>query len=587
MSWDPSIATIKRSNTIDPITWSPCSRFIAIGQTDSMGEVQILDAITFKQLKSFVPPHSHTKLLTFCPESHSLMWVGHGSGAFITWDLQTGVLDGEIPIGEGGPADCVRSITHSQCGTMFGVLFDGYCTTAINTYDVLSSTPIHYHPIEGWVVRTIWTHGECLRYAIFELRSITIWEVGFASSHPPTLVESLPGPDNFDPTEGFLFLPTHSRFAFILHDTAFVWDAQHSKLLLHSVDAKDLRGMTFSSDGCFFACGTSGRELYLWKESPAGYILHQKLMYSGISHRPLLSPNGQSIITSSFSTLRLWHTMDSTTSPSTLPTQGPRPTERFILGFSPDGSLVAVGRSAYDTATVLNLTSGSPWLTINTDMEIYGLWVTGSTLGIVGDGKIVTWNLLAEDGVLGADECINDGVQTTTFDCSALDKSIVTPFTSISPDFNYLAIIGLAVTGLGVDGSLHLGIHDLSTGKCLAETQSMGHRPWFTPDGCEVWSGGQPEKFQGWAIVRDSGSDLLKLEELESTQYPPEGCPWRSPHGYNITDDGWILDPDEKRLLWLPSYWRLGEIRKEWSGRFLAFLVSELPEAGILEFLED
>ena len=586
MSWDPSIATIRRSNIIYPVAWSLCSKFVAIGQTDSVAEVQILDAITLKQLKSIVLPHSHTKLLTFCPGGRSLMWVGHDSEAFISWDLQTGVLDGEIPIGEGGPANCVSSITHSQCGMMFGVLFDGCFPTAIKTYDVLSSTPIHYHPIEGWITGTIWTHGECLRYAIFELRSITIWEVGFASSHPPTVVESLPGPDNFDPTEGFLFLPTHSRFAFILHDTAFVWDAQHSKLLLHSVDAKDLRGMTFSSDGCFFACGTSGRELYLWKESPTGYILHQKLISNGASYSPLLSPNGQSIIRSSHSTLQLWHTMDSATFPSALPTQGPRPTERFILGFSPGGSLVVVARSAYNTATVLNLTPGSPWLTINTDMEIYGVWVTRSTLGVIGDGMIVTWNLLAEDGVFDAVENINDSVQTTTFDCSALDKSIVTPFTSISPDFNYLAIIGLAVTGLAENGSLHLGIHDLSTGKCLAETQSMGHRSWFTPDGCQVWSGGHSERFQGWAIVRDSGSDLLKLEELESTQYPPEGCPWKSPHGYSVTDDGWILNPDGKQLLWLPSNWRSGEIRKEWHGRFLAFLESELPEAGILEFPE-
>ena len=84
-------------------------------------------------------------------------------------------------------------------------------------------------------------------------------------------VESLPTPDNFDPSKPFLFLPTHSRLAFVFEGAVFVWDTQHSKLLLNSVDVGQYwEGMTFSSDSHFFTCGTVGPEVYLWKESPTG-----------------------------------------------------------------------------------------------------------------------------------------------------------------------------------------------------------------------------------------------------------------------------------------------------------------------------
>ena len=58
---------------------------------------------------------------------------------------------------------------------------------------------------------------------------------------------------------------------------------------------------------------------------------------------------------------------------------------------------------------------------------------------------------------------------------------------------------------------------------------------------------------------------------------------WESPRSYNITDNGWVLSPRGKRLLWLPHHWRLGETYRTWGGRFLGSLHSELPEAVILE----
>jgi hypothetical protein len=453
-----------------------------------------------------------------------------------------------------------------------------------------SAHPYIYHPVKGLVTRKIWTHDGYLQYATLESGSITIWQVGFASEHPATEVKSLPTPDNFNPSERFLFLPTLCRLAFILQETVLVWDAQHSKLLLNSVDVKKPFIMTFSPDGCFFACGTHGTEIYLWKESPTGYILHQKLISNQTSYRLLFSPDGQPIILSSGSALQLWCTMDSTTPPPTRSTTSPSTHSthtlqyqgNFILGFSPDESLVAVARLGDKTAVILDLTSGSPHLIIDTGMRIRSLGVTGSTVVVTDGWTVVTWNLPAGGGVFDARARIDDSVQTTVLDHSVSSGPQWIQSALISPDLNYLAIVGYPA-----QRDLHLWIYDLSTGKHLAKTSQIGHhKPLFSPDGHEIWQK-YLGKWKRWANIKNCKSDLSNLEYLGSTEYQPEGCPWVSSHGYKVTDDGWVLSSDGKRLLWLPLHWRVGKEVMVWSGQFLVFLHNQLPEAVVLKLLEE
>jgi hypothetical protein len=209
MEWDSSIATMKSLIASRHIAWSPCSRFIVatidgfnqVTGVESKGGAQILDAVTLERLGSFAPPESRTfpwspcQLLTFSPERSLLTWVSGSPKGIFSWDVQTGVLVSGIPM-EGEPT-MFSSITYSQCGTMFGVSLDHDGVTVIGTYNALSGIPIRYHPIQGLIARTIWTHGECLRFATLESGSITVWELEYASEHPVTEVESLPIPDNF------------------------------------------------------------------------------------------------------------------------------------------------------------------------------------------------------------------------------------------------------------------------------------------------------------------------------------------------------------------------------------------------------
>ena len=195
ISWNPAVATLTHLSNIASPTWSPCSRFIAflILQADTIQleyEIILLDAVTFKQLKSFtlsytppsLPPRCYLPLLAFSPNSQLLTWSDPRSGEHVSWDLQTGVPVSRIPIKWGTPTMHARSTTYSVCGTMLGVLFKDDGTFAIGTYNILSSAHIHCHPIEGGVMDTIWTHGECIQFATFIPGSIIVWEVRFTST---------------------------------------------------------------------------------------------------------------------------------------------------------------------------------------------------------------------------------------------------------------------------------------------------------------------------------------------------------------------------------------------------------------------
>ena len=87
----------------------------------------------------------------------------------------------------------------------------------------------------------------------------------------------------------------------------------------------------------------------------------------------------------------------------------------------------------------------------------------------------------------------------------------------------------------------------------------------------------------GWKVIKDNESGAT---ELKGTGCLPVVPPWNSPKGYKVTDDGWILSPTQKPLLWLPHRWRSDEMSRTWSGRFLGLLHAELPEIVIFEFFD-
>jgi ABC-type nitrate/sulfonate/bicarbonate transport system permease component len=88
-------------------------------------------------------------------------------------------------------------------------------------------------------------------------------------------------------------------------------------------------------------------------------------------------------------------------------------------------------------------------------------------------------------------------------------------------------------------------------------------------------------------VRRVSGGQ--RVLELVGTEHLPQGSPWVSSHGYQVTDDWWILGPDGKRLLMLPPLWQSwSAVQRVWKGRFLALLHANVLsiETGVQAVVE-
>ncbi|KAF9786457.1 hypothetical protein BJ322DRAFT_788542 [Thelephora terrestris] len=580
ISWEP-VVTAVRNDPIRDVAWSPCNRFIAIVSAT----VEILDAVTLKRLNTFETPSSlDSPRLCFSPDGHSLTLFYHGR--FTSWDLQTG-----------GPAGTVLSVspllphdhfssTHSTDGKILAAVLNPRLSIA--TYDLLSRTQTCTHrvPKRRPLVHPIWTHGECLRFATLESGSITIWEIAFASTHPPAEVESFPAPDEIAHGEQFLFLPALSRLAFAHQGSILVWDIKDSKFLLNSrstiLNSYHHHRCSFSSDGRFFAYLTAEREVSVWKESSAGYTLHQKLtfpsedMHSG----PHLSPNGKSVVVVLGSAIHLWHTKDQDLPLFSVPSQR-HAWDSSILVFSPDETLAALGTPLGNTVTILDLRSGDPRLVIDTGMEVECLGMTGNTIVAVCWGKAITWSI-PEKSTLNATADVNDSIRVTLFrSCSFRYQKPASM--SISPDSGRVLIWGPLIKHSY--GSVE--IYDVSTGKRLAGVRLPRDlsSASFTLDGLEVW-GEDSCSMIGWKVVEDSESGITELERLEPTTFPPELLPSNSFCGHRIMHDGWIISPTKKRLLWLPNHWRSDDWLPSWGRRLLGLKCRGTSDVVILEFFE-
>ena len=586
MSWDQNTTAIMYPSVIELAVWSPCSKFIAIACHDTT-MADVLDSATLQRLQTLESPQDiSTKCmaLVFSPDSRILSCVGHWDGDpfVVSWDLQTGGV-ASVVRWEGLTQRVVQkpSVTYSADGRMVGVFYwyrdDANITILIS--DVTSGVRVDSHSINGRVPlsKDIWTYGESLQFATADWTAITIWEVGFTSGAIPTEVETLPALNQFstEPWRKILFFPAPCRLAFISGNDVTVWDIRNSEYLLCGPNTGFYPEMSFSSDGRFFASSIDGSGVYLWKESPTGYILHGKLATGADPPRPFLSPNGESIVAFGSRTIRLWRTKSFIAPPSSTLTRASQGTENFVLDFSPDEILAVIARQGDNTVTILSLKSGVPQLSIGASVGVCGLGVIGNTVVAIGDQKAITWNLPAGDFVPDARVGLKDSSRMINYRRCDLQFGNVLG-ASISSDSRHIALTIQFLTK-----SLH--IYSISTGKGLGWWHTRGHAPRFSPDGCDIWCADDKGEADVWRVVGGQKA-LERLEQIVDIEHPPEGYPWGSSRGYRVTDDWWILGPDGKRLLMLPPPWQSDAVRRVWKGWFLLLLHGGLPEPVILEF---
>ena len=563
----------------------------------------MLDSATLQRLQTLEPPQgifTNLRAFIFSPDGRILTCssVGYTDSSdqelcVVSWDLQTGgvasVIRWKRPRRE---AIGRHPVSYLANGKMVGVCYYSREEKAldISIFDVASGVHMHSHSFNDITLLSdhlfespIWNHGESLRFATADATTITIWEVGSTSGTTATEVETLPAPDGFDDERKSVQVLLSSRRLALAHSDrcqVLVWDGRNPRYLLDYKDAKlHYPRMFLSSDGRFFACSTTTSDFYLWKESPSGYVLHGTLTPSVIHPRLLLTPNGESIVAFGGCTIQLLRTKSLTTPPSTL-TRAPRRADHFILEFSPDGLLAVAAMRGGNIVMALNLKSGVPQFTIDAGVGVCGLGVIGNAVVVIGDWKVITWDLPAGDCVPGTRVGLEDNSWTINLTSPRYEDVTVTG-ASISSDLHHivLATVELLHTNVLV-GFLH--VYCASTGEHLGKESTWGYTPRFSLDGCGIWCASDHGEVGVWRV----GGKRGVLELLESTvdmEHPPEGNPWGSSHGYRITNDWWILGPDGRRLLMLPPPWQSYAVQRIWRGQFLALLHGELSEPVILE----
>ena len=576
------------SSCIGGAVWSPCSRFIAItwGEYWWAETVGILDAVTLGLLSTFPVYRSYlAKCLAFSPDTRLLTLFGGYGDRIISWDVQTGVLISDIPTVQLSQPDSHWSeITYSTCGTMVGLFKHTFSIITISTFNVLSGTHMYSHSVEAEAVRLagVWAHGKCLRFAATEPETtateqvgtqepgtLTIWEVGFTSAHTLTKVKSLPIPHEFCGYNdcSLSYNPTLSWLISSGNNKTHVWDTKHSKYLLGPTESK----VYTSSNSPFFIWGDSGADL--WEESPTGCVLYQRFISNTSGYSPRISPNGELVFTKAGSVIQLWHTTDSNSPLSTISTHlSQRDRSSFLFRPSPDQALAAIVQKGGEVVTVLDLKSGIPQLIIDTGMNVYGLGMAGSTVIVVGYGKIVTWDLPAGGCVLNPRLTIDDSVKTTTYDQLKGRELGPSPLILVSPDLHHMVI----------KDSRQVDLYDVLTGQhldCWSGSKVIGECV-FTRDGNEVWNvmGTQQHCLK---VLKNGRANTVELEHLDCAEAPIDAFTWQCPPGYQVTDDGWILCSGGKQLLWLPPHWWQYLHDRVWHGQFLA--LSNLPEILILD----
>ena len=559
--------------------------------------MDILDPMTLQRLQSLRFSQevyvSHVNSI-FSPDSHMLTSVFHeisqsARGFVVSWDLQTG---GVVSAIEWKRSDKIwrTGITYSMNGKMIAVLSQHETSATISIFDVV--TGVYLRAVDPLAssnpdpalrapyVYRIWAYGESIRFATPGPTGITIWEVGFAPGATPTQIETISIPcitiETFflnqrsqEDIRNTTFHPASCRLAFVgPKGTLLVWDVRASKSLLH---LSYVNYHTFTPDGRFLACRI-GQEVCLWKESPTSYTPFGKFAPAAPYPIPQFSLDGQSVVTFDNCRIQLWDTKSLATATSTILIQAFQHTgEDLILEFLPDRPLAVATRKENKTVTVFDLKSGVPQLTIDTSIEVYGLRSIGNTIIVIGDEKVITWNLPEGNFVPGAGMNVEDSTRTINF--RSTDLMVVNVAASVSLDLRYIAFAG------GGENGHFLDVYCTSTGQNIRR-ESCSTALWFASGGREIWCVTEDEA----EVFRISRGALRRAGAVFDIENGRWGCPWGSSCGYEVRDDGWIIGAGGDRLLMLPPLWQSGlRVHRVWNGKYLALLRSELPEPVILE----
>lgn len=216
--------------------------------------------------------------------------------SIVIWDIKTGIVIKDIVVDIWG----LRRIVFSGSQTI--TLVTDYFRV-FRTYDVLEGTLVSKGEIlprfDRWL-GAYWAHEDSLHFATsFKTDGKLVIDV---HEHQPPSTRLFPVVESFlVQLHGgeFSFSPVSFHASFVTNTKIAILDVRTSKILLHPTASQRLYGPPghFSPDGRFFACGTLEGDIFVWRNTSAGYVpwssLSPRLPFDWFS----FSPTATSIFT--------------------------------------------------------------------------------------------------------------------------------------------------------------------------------------------------------------------------------------------------------------------------------------------------
>ena len=525
-SWDSTIS-ISGKDEYKFCTWSPRGLSVA---TLMENTIEIRNPATFElltTLRSTETAPLRAGPLVYSPNGCSL--ACSSNSAIVIWDIQTGGVVKEIACSSNA-ISLVWSLDGRKIGTLESPSPDTQDTGInVNTYDVASGIRLFVEMVHPGHRPYLWASEKSFRVATTELYPIghaktgirfKIYEVQscLTETHTATTTvepqymgtrtEHTPG------SEIVSFSPTTYRISISVADDLFIFQSQEPDPLLR--EKGRFLSPRFSSDGTFFTA-SSGENFYIWKFISNRYDQWRVFKGQDWIDSPQFSPTLHSFLTYSKNILQMWpsHNLPSTLKP---------PTWRHAA-LSRSGHWIATARRFVGTTIkLLGPHSKTPLQLINTGLHIWGLFITGNVLLAVGWDKILSWRLTGEGLVDG----VFDGRMPDHSDCI---WTIPASFPKYRLQFKVEGHTG-AIDYYGNILSYHT-----ETGEILQSAQTPLHlrSPGYDPR-------------RGLC-----GRHHLYYHNLSQENTLPNDSWYPSETALR---EGWVMDPEGRRRLWLPVEWR-------------------------------
>ena len=514
----------------------------------------------------------------------------------VVWDVQTGVV---VKWACTQPHYKVVFHGDQQTITLFGYSHFTSCPMSWHfyTYDALTGTQLCQGNIQlpedaqlcidvfsesDTLLFTCWVHKDAIQVTVGftanEKLVINTYELQPTSINPLYLLSTFCLPHYYT---RFSFSPAFSHISFTTATEVIILNLHNSKPLLQTkVDVTGGRPGVFSPNGHFFAHNGRNQKIYVWKNTPTGYVLWSSFRARFFVHNFSWSPTSVRILCWSHLGIHLYHPNHSL---NPLPIDKIEP---YIMACLTDGIHIATARQQESVVTVLDYRPGKPLQFITTDMQIWDIKAINNTIFVVDIHRLASWRLEADGMTYSA--C---GTRRVAID-EALPSGDTLRYLVLSHDCSQIAFAG----------KNRIFLYCVETREILKSIDWI----WavlllqFSPDGYQLWLT-KPTLYpdghyfvkldiaRDWAIVEENDRDSEKWGGWSENQdLDSEGLSANlsSTHGHYLgRGSGWAVDSQGSKLLWLPPSWRADdEWDVRWNGNLLTLLHTNHPHPITIEF---